>query len=55
MTLTNREKNIAHQQRQANQQRPIQPLYDFSALESVMRAWVKPRTEELSPYATCNS
>jgi hypothetical protein len=55
MPLTNREKNLAHEQRQANQQRPVQPLYNFSALESVMRAWVKPQAEELSPYATCNS
>jgi hypothetical protein len=52
---TNRQKNLAHEQRQQAKQRPAQPLYDFSALESVVRAWAKPQAEELSPYATCNS
>lgn len=52
---TNREKNQAYDQRQQNAQRPAQVSYDFAALDAVMRSWVKPRTEELSPYATCNS
>lgn len=52
---TNREKNQAYDQRQQNAQRPVQPIYEFAGLEAVMRAWVKPQTEELSPYATCNS
>jgi len=52
---SNRQKNLAHEQRQQAKQRPAQPQYNFAALESVMQAWVKPQAEELSPYATCNS
>ena len=53
--MTNREKNQAYEQRQQNARRPVQTNYEFAELEAVMRSWVKPRTEELSPYATCNS
>ncbi len=52
---TNREKNIAHDQRQQNARRPVPTSYDFASLEAVVRSWVAPRTEELSPFATCNS
>jgi hypothetical protein len=38
---TNKEKNLAHDARMAERVRPKQPLYDFTALEAVMRVWVK--------------
>lgn len=53
--VTNREKNQAYEQRQQTARRPVQPIYEFAELEAVMRLWVKPQAEELSPYATCNS
>jgi hypothetical protein len=53
-TLTNREKNIAHTQRQASKVRPITPSYNFADLERVVRSWVTGSTvaqEEIySPY-----
>lgn len=52
---TNREKNQAYDQRQQNVKRPAPSNYDFASLEAVVRAWVRPQPEELSPYATCNS
>ena len=35
---TNKEKNTAHDAR--DQIRPKQPVYDFKALEAVIRQWV---------------
>ena len=52
---TNREKNIAHDQRQQNAKRPAPANYDFASLDAVIRSWVNPQIEELSPFATCNS
>jgi hypothetical protein len=53
-TLTNREKNIAHIQRQASKARPVAPAYNFADLERVVRSWVTGSTvaqEEIySPY-----
>lgn len=57
MSKTNRELNIAHEQRQANRARPAQPVYNFAELEAVVAGWIRNRIEadELSPYATVNS
>ena len=52
---TNREKNLAHEQRQRSSQRPRAVEYNFAELEAVVRLWVNPPKEELSPFATCNS
>ena len=52
-TLSNREKNTAHDQRQRI--RPAPQTYNFAELDAVVRAWVAPRAEDLSPFATCNS
>ena len=53
-TLTNREKNIAHQARQDARVRPATPVYNFEGLESVMRQWVTGSVtapeEVYSPY-----
>jgi hypothetical protein len=38
---TNKELNTAHDAKQAERVRPKQPTYDFTALEAVMREWVK--------------
>jgi hypothetical protein len=38
---TNKEKNLEHDARVQARVRPKQPVYDFTALEAVMRAWVK--------------
>ena len=38
---TNKELNTAHAAKMADKIRPKQPSYDFTALEAVMRAWVK--------------
>ena len=37
---TNKEKNLAHDARMAERVRPKQPVYDFTALEAVIRQWV---------------
>jgi hypothetical protein len=52
---TNREKNQAYDQRQQSAKRPAPGTYNFADLEAVVRAWVAPRAEDLSPFATCNS
>ena len=53
-TLTNREKNTAHDQRQAARARPAAPAYNFEALERVVRGWVTGsatlQEEIYSPY-----
>jgi hypothetical protein len=53
-TLTNREKNIAHTQRQATKVRPSAPSYNFEDLERVVCGWVTGSTvaqeEVYSPY-----
>jgi hypothetical protein len=53
-TLNNREKNIAHEARQASKVRPSAPSYNFEDLECVVRGWVTGSTvaqEEIySPY-----
>lgn len=50
-TLTNREKNIAHAQRQASKVRPASATYNFEELERVVRSWVTDEQEEVySPY-----
>jgi hypothetical protein len=52
-TLTNREKNIAHQARQDARVRPATPAYNFEELEKVVRSWVAPVAEQeeiYSPY-----
>ena len=52
---TNREKNQAYDQRQQNAKRPAPGTSNFADLEAVIRSWIKPQAEELSPFATCNS
>lgn len=37
---TNREKNQAHDAKQAAKVRPKKPVYNFAPLEAVVRAWV---------------
>jgi hypothetical protein len=53
-TLNNREKNTAHDQRQAAKVRPSAPAYNFEDLERVVRSWVTgsttPQEEIYSPY-----
>lgn len=53
-TLNNRQKNTAHDQRQAAKVRPSAPAYNFEDLERVVRSWVTGSTtsqEEIySPY-----
>lgn len=51
-TQTNREKNTAHDQRQAAKARPVAASYNFEDLERVVRSWVAgPEQEEIySPY-----
>lgn len=53
-TLNNRQKNTAHDQRQAAKVRPSAPAYNFEDLERVVRGWVTGSTvaqEEIySPY-----
>jgi len=53
MTTTNREKNMAHDARQAAKVRPSAPVYNFEALEQAVRSWVAPVAEQeeiYSPY-----
>jgi hypothetical protein len=53
MTTTNREKNMAHDARQAAKVRPSAPVYNFEALEQAVRSWATPAVEleEIySPY-----
>jgi hypothetical protein len=38
---TNKEKNQEHDARAQARVRPKQPVYDWSALEAVMKEWVK--------------
>lgn len=53
-TLNNRQKNTAHDQRQASKVRPSAPAYNFEDLERVVRGWVTgsttPQEEIYSPY-----
>jgi len=49
----NREKNIAHAQRQEASKRPAPKDFDFTALDTAVRSWFT--QEALSPFATCNS
>ena len=37
---TNKEKNIEHDRKRAEQVRPKQPVYDFTELEAAIRRWV---------------
>lgn len=55
--LTNREKNIMHEARQAAKIRPAALSCNFAELEAVVRNWVasKPAQEELSPFETVYS
>jgi hypothetical protein len=38
---TNKELNTAHDLKESERIRPKQPQYDFTALEAVIREWVK--------------
>jgi len=38
---TNKELNTAHDAKMAEKIRPKQPAYDFTALEAVMKQWVR--------------
>jgi hypothetical protein len=52
-TQTSRQKNLAHQARQAAKVRPVTPAYNFEELDRVVRSWVAPaiKQEEIySPY-----
>ena len=37
---TNKEKNTAHEARVQDQIRPKAPVYDFQALQAVIRSWI---------------
>ena len=43
---TNRQKNLAHEQRQQSKQRPSNINYNFAPLEQAMKQWIQRSAEE---------